>query len=181
MSDTIRIAGADDVPALYALLQQAYAPLVQQGVHFTITRSPLGLVADTVASQTSFVLERENAAGERVLAATATVRFPWTPAPQRRSSSPFLHWFAVAPAFKRQGLGNRLLDHVESRFLGEQLKAGALHLATAVEHPWLPRYYEARGYRPFDRSVNALGTPLVWLEKNLGTAGQDSAQATQAA
>jgi GNAT superfamily N-acetyltransferase len=167
MTNTIRIAGQQDVPTLYDLLQQAYAPLVSDGVHFTITRSPIGRVESAVASQTTFVLERESATGGNDLAATLTVRFPWTPADRRVDPYPFLHWFAVAPAYKRQGLGTTLIEYVEDTFLKGQLKAPAAYLATAVEHPWLKAYYEGRGYAPFHRSTNALGTPLVWLRKIL--------------
>ncbi|CAB3767429.1 GCN5 family acetyltransferase [Burkholderia sp. MSh2] len=167
MTDAIRVAGADDVPALYALLQDAYAPLEQQGVLFTITRSPIERVAQTVARETTFVLERTDADGRAALAATLTVRFPWVSGERHRTPYPFLHWFAVAPAFKRLGLGQALIDHVESRFLTEQVKAPATYLATATRHPWLQPYYEKRGYVAFDRSTNALGTPLVWLRKIL--------------
>ncbi|MBN3725590.1 GNAT family N-acetyltransferase [Burkholderia sp. Ac-20379] len=167
MTDTIRIATAADAPALYALLQQAYAPLAQHNVHFTITRAPVSQVEQAVASQTSFVLERPGGDDRPVLAATVTVRFPWMDSDRQRTPYPFLHWFAVAPAFKRQGLGSILLAHVEERFLAAQVKAPATYLATAIEHPWLPRYYQQRGYVPFDRSVNALGTSLVWLRKVL--------------
>jgi len=167
MTDKIRIAGQDDVPALYDLLQQSYAPLAREGVNFTITRSPIERVAQAVASQTTFVLEREVAGGGTALAATLTARFPWSPEGNRLAPWPFLHWFAVAPAFKRQGLGNVLLDHVETQFLREQVKAPATWLATAVNHPWLAPFYERHGYEPFHRSTNALGTPLVWLRKVL--------------
>jgi len=168
MTDTIRIAGQDDVPALYDLLQQAYAPLAREGVHFTITRSPIERVQNTVASHTTFVLERESTAGSgKEIAATLTVRFPWTPEDRHLSPHPFIHWFAVAPNYKRQGLGNRLLEHVEGTFLKSQVKAPATYLATAVEHPWLKPYYERHGYVAFHRSTNALGTPLVWLRKIL--------------
>lgn len=167
MTDTIRIAGADDVPALYALLQDAYAPLVPQGVLFNIVRSPIEHVAQTVARETTFVLERAGADGRRAPAATLTVRFPWVSGERHRTPYPFLHWFAVAPAFKRQGLGLALLDHVEAQFLTEQVKAPATYLATATNHPWLQPYYERQGYVAFDRSTNTLGTPLVWLRKIL--------------
>jgi GNAT superfamily N-acetyltransferase len=167
MTDTIRVAGADDVPALYALLQDAYAPLVPQGVHFTITRSPVERVAQTVARETTFVLERAAADGRPALAATLTVRFPWVSGERHRTPYPFLHWFAVAPAFKRLGLGLALLGHVETQFLTEQVKAPGTYLATATNHPWLQPYYERQGYVAFDRSTNALGTPLVWLRKIL--------------
>ncbi|WP_322085261.1 GNAT family N-acetyltransferase [Burkholderia sp. BCC1999] len=167
MTDTIRTAGADDVPAVYALLQDAYAPLIAQGVHFNITRSPIGLVAQTIARETTFVLERAADDGRTALAATLTVRFPWVSGEPGRTPYPFLHWFAVAPAFKRQGLGQALIEHVESRFLAEQVKAPATYLATATNHPWLQPYYERHGYIAFDRSTNTLGTPLVWLRKIL--------------
>ncbi|RQR26267.1 MULTISPECIES: GNAT family N-acetyltransferase [unclassified Burkholderia] len=167
MTDTIRIAGTDDVPALHALLQDAYAPLVAQGVHFTITRSPIERVAQTVARETTFVLERGTSEGRPVLAATLTVRFPWVSGERPRTPYPFLHWFAVAPAFKRQGFGHALIAHVESQFLTGQVKAPATYLATATNHPWLQPYYERNGYVPFNRSTNSLGTPLVWLRKIL--------------
>ncbi|RQZ25007.1 GNAT family N-acetyltransferase [Burkholderia sp. Bp9090] len=167
MTDTIRIAGAADVPALYALLQDAYAPLVPQGVHFTITRSPIERVAQTVARETTFVLEHATPEGRPALAATLTVRFPWVSGERHRTPYPFLHWFAVAPALKRRGFGHALLAHVETQFLAAQLKAPATCLATATNHPWLQPYYERNGYVPFDRSTNALGTPLVWLRKIL--------------
>lgn len=181
MTDTIRIAGADDVPALYALLQDAYAPLVPQGVHFTITRSPIERVAQTVARETTFVLEHALPEGHAALAATLTVRFPWVSGEHPRTPYPFLHWFAVAPAFKRQGFGHALLAHVEKQFLASLVKAPATYLATATNHPWLQSYYERGGYVAFDRSTNALGTPLVWLRKILipdlypGPAADDTA------
>ncbi|OXI79488.1 GNAT family N-acetyltransferase [Burkholderia sp. AU31652] len=167
MTDTIRIASADDVPAVYALLQDAYAPLAAQGVHFTITRSPIERVAQAVARETTFVLEHAAPDGRTALAATLTVRFPWVSGERHRTPHPFLHWFAVAPAFARQGLGHTLLEHVETQFLAAQVKAPATYLATAIHHPWLQSYYERGGYVPFDRSTNALGTPLVWLRKIL--------------
>lgn len=167
MTDTIRIADQHDVPALYDLLQQAYAPLAREGVHFTITRSPVERVQRTVASHTTFVLERESPSGDKALAATLTVRFPWTPEDRHLTPYPFIHWFAVAPDFKRQGLGNTLLAYVENTFLKTQVKAPATYLATAVEHPWLKAFYERHGYVPFQQSINALGTPLVWLRKVL--------------
>lgn len=167
MTDTIRIAGADDVPAVYALLQNAYAPLAAQGVHFTITRSPIERVAQTIARETTFVLEHATPDGRTALAATLTVRFPWVSGERHRTPYPFLHWFAVAPAFKRQGFGHALIAHVETQFLASQVKAPATYLATATNHPWLQSYYERSGYQPFDRSTNALGTPLVWLRKIL--------------
>ena len=63
--------------------------------------------------------------------------------------------------------GHTLLEHVETQFLAAQVKAPATYLATAIHHPWLQSYYERGGYVPFDRSTNALGTPLVWLRKIL--------------
>nr|WP_237359410.1 GNAT family N-acetyltransferase [Rhizobium phaseoli] len=60
-----------------------------------------------------------------------------------------MHWFAVAPEFKRQSIGSALLDHVELTFLRDQIKAPAVYLATATRLPWLAGIYERRGYEGF--------------------------------
>ncbi|AXE92692.1 GNAT family N-acetyltransferase [Paraburkholderia terricola] len=168
MKDTVRVATADDAPALYRLLQQSYAPLAQQGIHFTITRTPFEQVREKVLRESTFVLERTHSPhAETEIVATLTVRFPWLSQDEQAPPYPFIHWFAVSERYKRQRAGSALLDHVETAFLRAQIKAPAVYLATAVGHPWLRNVYERRGYEPFRHSINALGTPLVWLRKIL--------------
>lgn len=168
MKDTVRIATADDAPALYRLLQQSYAPLARHGIHFTITRTPFEQVREKILRESTFVLERTHSPhAETEIVATLTVRFPWLSHDKHAPPYPFIHWFAVSERYKRQGVGSALLDHVETEFLRSQIKAPAAYLATAVEHPWLRNVYERRGYQSFRQSINALGTPLVWPNKIL--------------
>ena len=153
---------ADDVPASTRCCRRLRA--ARGAGHFTITRSPIERVAQAVAREATFVLEHAAPDGHTALAATLTVRFPWVSGERHRTPYPFLHWFAVAPAFTRQA-GHAARTR-RDQFLAAQVKAPATYLATAIHHPWLQSYYERGGYVPFDRSTNALGTPLVWLRKS---------------
>lgn len=148
MSDSIRIATADDAPALHRLLHAAYQPLKEMNIRFTATTADVVLVRETIRRHTSFVLERDGA-----IIATVSVRFPWPTGENHLASYPFIHWFAVSPDFKRQSIGSALLDHVELTFLRDQIKAPAVYLATATRHPWLVGIYERRGYEGFYKHI----------------------------
>lgn len=71
MTERIRLAKPEEAELLHDLLQRAYAPLLTQGIHFTITRSTAADVAAVIASESTFVLERDS-----YPVATLTVRFP---------------------------------------------------------------------------------------------------------
>lgn len=163
----IRLATPDDAPRLLALLHAAYAGLEAHGVRFTVTQADAATVRERIRLHTSFLLEAPGPGGEPELRATVSVRFPWATGEGHRTAYPFIHWFAVHPGHKRQGLGRRLLDHAEHHFLRDTVKAPAVYLGTAVRHPWLTQLYAARGYEVFDRGVNRLGTELVWMRKVL--------------
>lgn len=90
MTERIRLAKPEEAEWLHGLLQRAYTPLVAQGINFTVSRSTVADVAAVIASESTFVLERD---GQRV--ATLTVRFPWTQDNTQLAPWPFLHWFAV--------------------------------------------------------------------------------------
>lgn len=162
MADVIRIAGSDDAPAMLDLLSAAYQPLRDLGIRFTAVTAGLDLVRRTIERHTTFFLERDGA-----LAATVSVRFPWPIGEGHLASYPFIHWFAVAPHLKRQGVGSVLLEHVETGFLRDQVKAPAVYLATATRHPWLEGIYLRRGYEPFHRQLSSNGEEMVYLRKIL--------------
>lgn len=162
MTERIRLAHPDEAELLHGLLQRAYAPLIPQGIHFMITRSSVEDVRAVIASETTFVLENGNQP-----VATLTARFPWTVAPMQLAPWPFLHWFAVDPAYKGQGYGSRIIRYVEESFLRDTLKSPAVYLATAIKHPWLTQLYLRRGYQPFHRAVNPFGVELVYLTRVL--------------
>lgn len=162
MAETIRIAGTADAPAVLDLLRAAYQPLREMGIRFTAVTADLDLVRRTVERHTTFLLERDGEA-----AATVSVRFPWPVGEGHLASYPFIHWFAVAPDLKRQGVGSALLRHVEDDFLRNQIKAPAVYLATATRHPWLRGIYERRGYQAFHRQPSSRGEEMVFLRKIL--------------
>jgi GNAT superfamily N-acetyltransferase len=162
MAESIRIAGADDAPAVLDLLRAAYQPLREMGIRFTAVTADLDLVRRTVERHTTFLLEHD---GEPV--ATVSVRFPWPVGEGHLASYPFIHWFAVAPNLKRQGVGSALLQHVEADFLRDRIKAPAVYLATATRHPWLQGIYERRGYEPFHGHLGSGGEAIVFLRKIL--------------
>lgn len=162
MTERIRLAKVEEAELLHGLLQRAYAPLIPQGIHFTITRSSVEDVRAVIASESTFVLENDGR-----LVATLTVRFPWAADSKQVSPWPFLHWFAVDPVFKGQGFGSRIIRYVEESFLRDTLKCPAVYLATAIKHPWLSQLYLRRGYQPFHRAVNPLGVELVYLTRVL--------------
>lgn len=162
MTERIRIAKPEEAELLHGLLQRAYAPLIPQGIHFTITRASVADVRATIVNESTFVLESDGQ-----LVATLTVRFPWTESSRQLAPWPFLHWFAVDPAFKGQGYGSRIIRYVEESFLRDTLKSPAVYLATAIKHPWLASLYLRRGYQPFHRAVNPLGVELVYLTRVL--------------
>ena len=162
MAESIRIAGAADAPAVLDLLRAAYQPLREMGIRFTAVTADLDLVRRTVERHTTFLLERDGEA-----AATVSVRFPWPMGEGHLASYPFIHWFAVAPGLKRQGIGSALLRHVEDDFLRDRVKAPAVYLATATRHPWLRGIYERRGYQAFHHQPSSRGEEMVFLRKVL--------------
>lgn len=162
MAESIRIAGAADAPAVLDLLRAAYQPLREMGIRFTAVTADLDLTRRTVERHTTFLLERD---GEAI--ATVSVRFPWPIGEGHLASYPFIHWFAVAPRLKRQGVGSALLRHVEDDFLRDRIKAPAVYLATATRHPWLQGIYERRGYETFHSHLGNGGEAIVFLRKIL--------------
>jgi GNAT superfamily N-acetyltransferase len=162
MTDAIRIAGPEDAPALLGLLGAAYQPLRELGIRFTAITADLDAVRNVIRRHTTFLLERDGAP-----IATVSVRFPWPMGEGHLASYPFIHWFAVSPQLKRQGIGGALLDHVETDFLRDRIKAPAVYLATAARHPWLAGIYERRGYEAFHRQPSSRGEEMVFLRKIL--------------
>ncbi|MDU1574731.1 MAG: GNAT family N-acetyltransferase [Pantoea sp.] len=160
MSQSVQVAKPDDAEEIFALLQRAYASLLEQDIHFTITQGNVSQVRQTIERETVLVLRKWQRA-----VATVTVRFPWTQPANAPSQLPFIHWFAVDPDFKGQGYGREIISWAEDHLLKETLKAPGVYLATAVKHPWLSELYQRRGYQPFYHRTNPLGEALVFLKK----------------
>lgn len=161
MSDSIRIAIAQDATALHRLIKASYEPLREMNIKFTATTANVDLVREKIERHTTFVVERDTE-----IIATISVRFPWPMGENHLTSYPFLHWFAVAPELKRQSIGSSLLNYVELNFLRDQIKAPAVYLATATRHPWLVGIYQRRGYEGFYKRDKD-GDEMVLLRKIL--------------
>ena len=80
---------------------------------------------------------------------------------------PHIGWLAVSPTAGKKGIGAQLLDFIEQDIARDQLKCPAVTLGTAVEHPWLPKLYENRGYEKFAETDLGLGHITVYYKKTL--------------
>lgn len=134
----------DSIPAITALLHEAYAPLSAMGLRFMATHQDDSVTADRLHRGLAYVATLDG-----VIVGTITLYAPggqtyaceWygRPAVFRFGQ------FAVRPDLQRQGLGLRLMQTIEQRaFAGGGTE---LALDTAEDATHLRRWYEAIGYR----------------------------------
>ncbi len=160
MTDTIRLASAEDTEAILALTLKAYQPIRELNIKFLAATADRQLVLNNITRNATYLLERNGQ-----IAATVTIRYPWAN-PDHDDPYPFIWWFAVHPDFKQKGVGSTLLSYVEEKVLRDQVKAPAVYLATAKRHPWLVGIYERRGYEAFKEKIYE-GDDIVFLRKVL--------------
>jgi len=149
-----RVAREEDIPALHALIEasvralsEGYTPAEIEGSVGTV----LGLDSQLIRDQTYFVVEAEDASGERVFAASGGWSNRKTlcggdSAPGRESSlldpaadAAKVRAIFVHPAFARRGLGSAVLAHVEAAAF-------------------------AAGFRRFEMGSTLTGVPLYSLK-----------------
>lgn len=138
----LRRLGAADADALLAILHAAYAADLELGVRFGASDATRDDVLAHLRGNLAHGLV-DPAAPERILS-TISIRVPWGPNPGPLAL-PHLGWLAADPACPERGLGSEVLERIED-VLREQLRAPAVTLGTAREHPWLGDYYVRRGY-----------------------------------
>ncbi|WP_411349990.1 GNAT family N-acetyltransferase [Paenibacillus sp. WLX2291] len=156
-----RQAVLDDVVELHQVIIDAYEPLRQLQIPFPAGYATVEAIEHNIAAHECYVLLRDGQ-----IAATVTLDREDQPRLKALSDLPFIRWFAVAPQFKGQGDGARLLDWVEQQIiLGKHNQPGVM-LATASRHPWLAAMYERKGYRIFHDYVNS-GEHIVYMAKQL--------------
>ncbi len=163
MSETIRLANESDAPALHAMLQQAYASLLEHNIHFTITRASVEDVREVIRNESTFVLETPDLG----ITATVTIRFPWTPARKNEAPWPFIHWFAVNQKAKGQGYGRKDYQPCGRDRVTRSAESASGLPGNRYQTPWLTALYLRRGYEPFHTAINPLGVELVYLRKIL--------------
>jgi GNAT superfamily N-acetyltransferase len=69
--------------------------------------------------------------------------------------------------FSKQGYATQLIDWVEKEYIQKQLKAPMVSLGTAVEHPWLKRFYTSVGYQPVEMVQKTPDHLTVYMVKVL--------------
>lgn len=161
----IRLLQEDDsIPALTQLLRRAYQPLADRGWRFVATWQDDELTRKRAMEGECYLLFLD---GNMV--GTITVR-----GPNRDSDAEYYRrdgvWsfgmFGVEPHLKGQGLGSRMMEHVEQR--AKELGAREMALDTAVPAEHLIRYYESHGYRIVDRvQWSMTNFPSVIMAKDL--------------
>ena len=161
MTQTYRLAKKQDAPTLQQLLVQAYASNTEVGIHFAAAHADIAMAEKHINNNVCYLLEDEG-----LLLGTVSLRMPWGPQPGP-IGLPHIGWLAVSPTAGKKGIGGQLLDFIEQDIVRDQLKCPAVTLGTAVEHPWLPKLYENRGYEKFAETALGLGHITVYYKKTL--------------
>ncbi|GIO07625.1 putative N-acetyltransferase YxeL [Brevibacillus reuszeri] len=161
MTRTFRLATVDDAEELLALTLRAYAPIRELGIHFAAATADLALVQKNIHNHACYVLEEDGQ-----IQATVSLRMPWGPQPGP-FGLPHIWWFAVDPAISKKGIGSALLTWVEEVIVRDTLKAPAVSLGTAEEHPWLSAIYERRGYVRAGEANLGRGHTTIYFRKEL--------------
>jgi ribosomal protein S18 acetylase RimI-like enzyme len=157
---TFRIAGADDVPALVALVESAYrgeasrAGWTTEAHLLSGQRTDADGVAEVLASPDSVLLVAER--GGELLACCHV---------QRRPAGAYFGMFSVRPELQGGGLGRTVLARAE-RIAREQWGLARMEMTVIAQREDLIAWYERRGYRrtgefePFPYGDERFGIPL---------------------
>jgi GNAT superfamily N-acetyltransferase len=144
---TIRLLQeSDSIEALTELIHRAYGRLGAAGFNYTAVDQPPEVTRRRIARGECWVAERQfRIVGTLMLRGPMqNGNVPW----YGRPDVAILNQFAVEPAEQGQGIGLRLLQHLEHRAM--ELGAAELALDTAEGADWLVAWYQNMGYRFID-------------------------------
>ncbi|NDL61485.1 GNAT family N-acetyltransferase [Acerihabitans arboris] len=180
MSAGYRQLTVADAEPFLALMHAAYAPIRELGIHFdaaTADPARVGRHLDEHGVYGMFL--------DGKLVASATLRYPWGPLPGP-FGLPHIGWFGADPGYRGRHLGSQMLQWLEQAILLDQLRAPAVSLGTAENHPWLAEMYQARGFLPMHKADLGKGHITIYMKKILDetrhalwlqrTAAQEAAQ-----
>lgn len=133
----------DSISELTQLLHRAYAELAAMGLRFVATYQSDAITRDRVYDGECYVVEEQ---GKLIATITyyppeATDGFPW----YDRADVAMFGQFAVDLEYRSQGIGQQLLNIVETLARETGVRELALDTAEPAEH--LIRYYMRLGYR----------------------------------
>jgi predicted N-acetyltransferase YhbS len=134
---SLRQATQDDIPALRKLVNQAYQELADLGLNYTAVDQDEEKTRERLNKGRAFVLTAENNLIATVLL-SAENHFT-------EKNTAYVSQFAVAPKFKKSGLGSLLMDHCESLAQLEKFEGVQLDTAKPAKH--LVNWYLKRGYQ----------------------------------
>ncbi len=142
-----RLAPTDSLADLTALLNRAYAGLLEMGLRYVATWQDEEITKRRIADAECWVAESDGR-----IVGTITLK-----PPGREDAHPYyeregvakLGQFGVEPELQGTGLGSRMMDHIEAR--ARELGATELAGDTAKPAAHLHTFYERRGYRVVGR------------------------------
>lgn len=161
MSTVFRQITLDDDEAFLVLALAAFEPIRQLGINFSAAHADIEMVRNHISSHGVYVMEKDG-----TMVSSFTIRYPWGPEPGP-FGLPHLGWFATHPDYKKQGLGKQMMNWLEQNVLIAQLKAPAVSLGTAQNHPWLIEMYKHHGFKEVGQTYLGKGHLTIWMEKVL--------------
>ncbi len=164
MSLTFRQVRDDEVDSYLPLVLAAYAPTLSMGIHFD--------AATTTREKALLHLQNHGVYGlyqDNCMVASVTLRYPWGPLPGP-FGLPHIGWFAAHPDYPGHHYGRKILQLLEQEILIGQLRAPAVSLGTAINHPWLIEMYQKRGFVPMHQADLGKGHITLYMKKILDEA-----------
>lgn len=156
-----RLIRRDEAKELLYLLHDAYQADTVLGIHFKAATVSLAEVLQHIDEIPTFITAID---GEIV--ATVSVRLPWSNEPGPYVM-PHLGWVATKREHAHQGYASQLIDWVEKNYLRNSLRAPQVSLGTALEHPWLSRFYQKKGFKQVEVVRKFSDHQTVYLVKNI--------------
>ncbi len=161
MSLDFRQVREDETDDYQALILAAYAATKALGIHFDAASTSREKTRQHIQDHGVYALYDGT-----TLVSSATVRYPWGPLPGP-FGLPHIGWFAAHPDYPGRHYGLKVMEQVERKILKEQLRAPAVSLGTAINHPWLKNMYRKRGFIPMHTADSGKGHITLYMKKIL--------------
>jgi GNAT superfamily N-acetyltransferase len=142
----IRVATPADAGAVHALLAAAGRALAAQGYRNWESPYSLDHILRAIGEGALYVAHADGAlVGTHMLRATPVIAYVPSPWADDAAPARYLNRMAVTPAWQGQGIGGRLLAHVEEQARGAGARVVRCDVLAANRR--LRDFYERAGYR----------------------------------
>lgn len=163
----------DEVDVYLALMHAAYAPVKALGIKFDAATADRATALRHLQNHGVYALYMRDQ-----MVSSVTVRYPWGPLPGP-FGLPHIGWFGAHPRYRGEQRGRQIYDWVETHILREQLRAPAVSLGTAINHPWLIPFYQQYGFEPSHEADLGKGHITLFMKKILDSAAHSAWLARQ--